>query len=125
MIYIDTDKNMIYIDTEPTAYFDVDDTLVLWIEPGQPGDIYVTDPFDGVTVLLKRHKKHIAALKALKDQKHTIVVWSAAGAVWAKAVVEALELVPFVDLVITKPHKAFDDLPAEQGICTTTYLEDT
>jgi len=39
-------------------------------------------------------------------------------------VVEALELTPFVDLIIAKPAKIVDDLPVNEIFTNRLYLED-
>jgi len=41
---------------------------------------------------------------------HAIVVWSGGGADWAEAVVKALKLEEFVDVVTAKPTYYIDDI---------------
>lgn len=92
----------------PTAYFDVDDTLVIWGKDHLPE----AKPFlnAGMIEMLLPNQKIICRLLDLHDQGYTIVVWSQGGADWAAEVVRKLELEAFVSLCIDKPHKYIDDL---------------
>lgn len=56
------------------------------------------------------HTKHIEALKKHHEDGHIVVVWSAAGALWAKNVVIALGLENHVHLTMSKPNLYYDDL---------------
>lgn len=120
---------MIVIPCKQTTFVDVDDTLVMWnATPEQlekdgvdfecPGSMHDIDN-DGNpewspswTARLLPHKKHIEQIKKHKMRGHTIIVWSQGGFDWAAAVVKALKLEDFVDLVISKPTWMYDDLPA-------------
>jgi hypothetical protein len=51
------------------------------------------------------------------------MVWSAGGVQWAKTVVNTLGLADYVDLIITKPSKFVDDLPADQVLGQRIYLK--
>lgn len=107
----------------PTAYFDVDDTLVLWspteeqLKHAVPFN--VTDAFfegEGVAPwieMLVPHYPHVEQLKkhAIRGQK--VIVWSAGGAEWAAAVIKQLDLEHYVTLAIDKPDWAYDDLDAK------------
>jgi hypothetical protein len=100
---------------EPIAYCDVDDTLVSWKHYGQykEGMIEFTAPESKHSMWLEPIKEHIEALKGHKLRGHTIVVWSAGGALWAKEVAVKLGLDDFVDAYASKPNWFYDDLPAK------------
>lgn len=86
------------------TYFDVDDTILIWDQSlDHPDGFYIDDIF------VVPHKKHIEQLKKHKARDHTIVVWSAGGANWAKKAVELLQLEPYVDFVLAKPSWFYDD----------------
>jgi hypothetical protein len=130
---------MIVIPCKQPTFFDVDDTLVMWNAtpeelaergvdfecPGShtiiDGEIKETPPWKE---RLLPHRKHIEQLKKHKMRGHTIVVWSAGGYDWAAAVVKALQLENFVDLVISKPIWCYDDLQPNEFIPKPQYMKD-
>lgn len=99
---------MIVIPDGPTAYFDVDDTLVIWGK----GHLDSARPFinAGMIEMLVPNQVIINRLIDLNEQGYTIVVWSQGGSDWAAEVVRKLGLEAFVHLCIDKPHKYIDDL---------------
>lgn len=101
------------IKGDRVAYFDVDDTLVMW---GYGPEDLGTIPLEcqGHYVYCKPHAKHIEAMKRHAARGHTIVVWSAGGVEWATTVVEKLGLSNIVDAVACKPSWWYDDLKAEE-----------
>ena len=131
---------MIVLPCSLPVYFDVDDTLVMWNptpEQLEKDGVDFTCPagqyFDGDdmtqaspewTAKLVPHKKHIEMLKLHKMRNHAVIVWSAGGWDWAEAVVKALGLESYVDLVITKPRWAYDDMPADRILPDIQWLED-
>lgn len=118
---------MIAFDNEYVVAFDIDDTMVMWDgnfnQPGE-GKIQIIDPYDGSKVYLKPHSKHVALLRKYKGRGMCVLVWSAGGVQWAKAVINALSLADYVDLIITKPSKFVDDLQATEVLGSRIYLED-
>lgn len=94
-----------------TAYFDVDDTLLMWGLNDHPEAIEVD--FQGVKKKLVVHKTHITKMEEHKFRGHRIIVWSAGGSEWAEYVVKLLKIEHLVDLVITKPDWYYDDLRSE------------
>jgi hypothetical protein len=97
----------------PTAFFDVDDTLLMW---DLPEDMMLNDDRlvsvqcrDAQDMLLPNHH-NILLLKKMSVRGHGIVVWSGGGSDWAEAVVKALELEDFVDVVTSKPTYYIDDI---------------
>lgn len=120
-------KDPFIIDSELITFFDCDDTLVMWDnkywEPGD-GKIELTEPYDAGTVYLRPHKAHISLLKKFKARNYTIIVWSGNGAQWAKEVIKRLELESYVDVIMSKPIKFVDDLPAEEILTSRIYIEE-
>lgn len=113
------------IHNEQVYCFDVDDTLVLWddkFHAPEEGRIRITDPYDGAVVYLKPHVRHIKLLKQMHGRKRFVVVWSQGGVKWAESVVEALELKPFVHLVMTKPFGYVDDIPVSSWLKNHIFL---
>lgn len=96
---------------DPTVFFDVDETLVLWGKDyGKSNDpeakifhLYGSD------YRLVPHYKHVDLLKDFKQQGYKIIVWSAAGENWAKEVVNKLNLEKYVDHCLSKPEYFVDD----------------
>lgn len=132
---------MIVIPCKQTTFFDCDDTLVMWNATSEqlekdgvdftcPGSLVDIDN-DGNEQFapewkarLLPHKKHIEQLKKHKMRGHTIIVWSAGGWDWASAVVKALGLENFVDLVISKPTWAYDDLQPSEFMPKPQWMKD-
>lgn len=106
---------MVVIKNENTAFFDVDETLII------PCDIHEADLDTFVLIFDERINKklyfnkyveHIDLLKQMKARGRYIVVWSAGGFAWAQKVIEVLGLIDVVDLVMTKPGCYVDDKDA-------------
>lgn len=112
------------IEIESTIFIDCDDTLVMWDKTSFDGReiVRVKNPHYGDESVLGIHRGHIKILKDRKARGSFIVVWSAGGYAWAKAVVEALKLEQYVDLVMTKPHAYIDDKTAEAFMGERIYL---
>ena len=120
------------IKSNEIVFFDVDDTLVVWGDTNPEEKIPITvNHFDneddgpinlGFTEYLVPHKVHIEQLKKHKANGATIVVWSQGGWRWSQAVVNALGLAEFVDLAMSKPTWAYDDLPAHEFIGKTIWM---
>lgn len=113
------------INNESTVFFDIDNTLVMWkmSKTGVSASVKVTCPYHGDIYELKKHLGHIKILKDRKARGSFIVVWSAAGFAWAEAVIKALNLELYVDLIMTKPHAYVDDKQAAEFMGERIYLE--
>ena len=104
---------MIILPEKITVFFDVDSTLVLWDATQEEMAIKGIKFGEGdYAVMCVPHEKHIEMLRQHKARNHLIVVWSAGGVSWAEAVIKKLGLEDLVDLVVTKPHFFYDDLPS-------------
>lgn len=96
---------MYILDKNKNVMVDCDDTLILW-HPGSQDStsIVIQDS------LVKPNTQVIETIKKLSRIGYNIIVWSAGGYEWASAVVSALELTSFVDIVMSKPEMYFDDI---------------
>ena len=104
----------LFFDSDDNMFFDVDETLVFWKTDFDPNDdiIEAVDPYLGGQIIkLVPHHRHVNFLKRAKGQGRQVVVWSAGGAYWAKAVVEALGIEDYVDVIMSKPVAYCDDTP--------------
>lgn len=131
---------MIVVKSDKTVWVDVDDTLILWkptheqlvlgktVKITCPAGTYVVDGEDteckSWTELFAVHSTHVEQIKRHKIRGHTVIIWSAGGWQWANAVVKALQLEQYVDLVISKPSWIYDDLPAERFMPKNQWEED-
>lgn len=79
------------IESELNAAFDIDGTLA---------HVNTVNPIE----------ENVQFLKDLKSRGYHITVWSAAGFRRAEEVVKALQLEPYVDVIMTKMLKHCDDL---------------
>jgi hypothetical protein len=88
---------------------DVDDTLIMWrIPEGYEGELVETEVF-GFKDKGIPNKPAIEHLKKMKARGYSVVVWSAGGSDWAEAVVKALKLEEYVDVVMPKIDFHLDD----------------
>lgn len=114
------------LDSTNTIFFDVDDTLIMWGKKHQKDRtdvINIPDPYiRGHVMNFTPHRTHINILKRNFFQGRQVVVWSAAGATWAKTVVEKLELEEYVTLILEKPSKYVDDKAMDVWYPQRVYL---
>lgn len=115
------------IENDNCIFVDCDDTLVMWDNKFKNEDhsncVTVKD-YSGFVVSLVPHTTHIEYLKKAKQHnKNTIIVWSAGGWQWAKAVVEALQLEDIVDSVMSKPGSYMDDLNCKEFMGARIYKD--
>lgn len=116
------------VENEQIYMFDVDDTLIMWddeIHRSAEDRIAIQDPYDGITVHVKPHERHVKLLTQMKGRGRFVIVWSQSGAKWAQAVVEALGLTNQVDLILTKPQGYVDDLPVSKWMKNHIYIKET
>lgn len=107
------------VNNENTAYFDCDDTLVLYVDDsGNPKDEFITLDFYGEKKRLKVHQAHVSFLKSLKKRGFEITVWSGNGNQWAAEVCKKLGLEDYVDYAKGKPSKVIDDMDSPNWIKT-------
>lgn len=95
---------------------DVDDTLIMWTKPqGYEGPL-VTTNYQGFKDTGIPNMAAIYHLKKMKARGYSVIVWSAGGSEWAEAVVDALELWDWVDVVSPKIDFHLDDVddPADK-----------
>lgn len=98
------------VKNEKTIFIDVDDTLVKWSNRDLTNLITINDRSGPIS--LSPNEFTIAELKRHKKEGKAIIVWSQGGYKWATKVVKALQLVEYVDMIISKPCLFYDDLPA-------------
>lgn len=95
----------------PTAFFDVDDTLLMWDMPEYAlEDEIVEVTCRGLTSKRCINSYNLDLLHKMARSGHGIVVWSAGGSDWAEAAVIALGIEDIVDVVTGKASYYIDDL---------------
>lgn len=96
----------------PTAYVDVDDTLIVWDDKlGEKHDLpKVGIECRGIYETYHINPHNIKYLKKLATRGHAIFVWSAGGSDWAEAVIQALSLEQYVWAVGSKATYYVDDI---------------
>lgn len=123
---------MICIHGQTTTYFDIDDTLIKWCATPEEKEKYGVEficysrslPSGTYVEFLVPHKKHIEQLIEHKSRGSTIVLWSAAGSEWCETVAKTLGLEQYVDLCISKPTWAYDDLQPSEFIPKPKWMKD-
>lgn len=103
------------LDFERVAYFDVDETIVLW----KPADEINTDNYmelkrNGVTAWGRPNQKIIHKMRMHKFWGDGVLVWSNSGGKFAKYICEVFEIDELVDRYQSKPFCYYDDLKCEQ-----------
>src|SRR3990167_10206542 len=81
----------------------------------------VLDPYTKETQTLYINETHVELLKRSKGRGRYIIVWSHAGYQWAEAVVKALQLERYVDVVMSKVEDYVDDLKCGKWITKNLY----
>jgi FMN phosphatase YigB (HAD superfamily) len=97
----------------PTVFFDIDDTLVMWDE-NLKGDTVCIE-VDGHLNHMVINKGNLEELKRHGSRGIDVIVWSKGGVEWAKAVVSALKIRSYVSAVMAKPFCYYDDLKNPLG----------
>jgi hypothetical protein len=114
------EKKMKKINDRPLVAFDVDSTLIYWEH--KSGRNAVLIKVDDHEEMFDVHETHVEALKKHAARGHTIIVWSAGGADWSEAVVKALQLEEYVDIVMPKPNWIYDDLSPNEFLPNNLYI---
>lgn len=115
---------MITIGFDNVAYFDVDDTLIMYgpFDPARSMEIKIAE--DRPSVWVTPNETHIDQIKRHKAWGNGVVVWSKSGHEWAMTVVKALDLESYVDVVMAKPTYFYDDKHCCQILGEHRYLKD-
>ncbi len=114
------------IKSEYNTFWDVDHTLIFPTDPKVPGIKVLV--YDAVTKKFLTMIGNEAMIRLMKEEKHrgaNITVWSRGGYEWAANVVRALDLVPYVDTVMTKPLAYMDDLEISKWLKYRVYIPPT
>lgn len=109
------------LDKHNVVCFDVDGTLVDSIlfgamPKGDEDMIDISSPFSRTSLAFIVKTPIVNKVKQHHLQGHYVIVWSQAGHEWAETVIKALGLEESVDLLMTKPKWAYDDLPIEEWL---------
>jgi predicted phosphatase len=103
---------------------DIDETLVMHHDPySYSSHIEVEDPeHSGQFIALGVNEPMVKILKDEKIRGAFVFVWSRSGSAWAEAVIKALNLEKYVDLVMTKPVTYLDDKDSSEWLKDRVYL---
>lgn len=110
---------------EQVICVDIDDTMVVWGSDILPSHMTITivDPTTKNLITLRVHEPHLKIVKARLDRGATLIVWSAGGYAWAKAVLEAFGLSSSPNIhVFSKPIAYIDDKKANDWMGDHIYL---
>ena len=111
---------------EYITFWDCDHTLIFPTTPIVPGR--KVQVYDAITKKFLTMIANESMIRLMKEEKHRgshIVVWSRGGYEWAANVVRALDLVPYVDEVKTKPLAYMDDLDIGDWLKYRVYIPPT
>lgn len=107
------------------APFDVDDSLVMHLPVELHKDyrtVKIVDEIEGKTITMVVNEPMVRLLKEEASRNRLVIVWSRGGELWAEAVVKALKLEKYVDLIMEKPVVYYDDKPIEDWLPYRVYL---
>jgi FMN phosphatase YigB (HAD superfamily) len=113
---------MIVIENDKIIPFDCDETLLLSPNADAQKNIEIICPYDGEILQREPHLNHIKLLKTKKARGYYVIVWTANGFEWGKAVINRLGLEKYVDCVMTKPHTYVDDTSVEKWMPYRIYM---
>ncbi len=97
------------LESYKVVAFDVDDTLIK--DDIDPDDVLSAKLRDK-SFLFSPHRRHVNLLRTYHRKGFTIIVWSQGGYDYANSILNALGVSSLVSLVMTKPSRYIDDLPA-------------
>jgi hypothetical protein len=99
---------MYVASSQPTAYVDIDSTLIEWNLPSD-GD----DPNKIVTINNNKfviNTYNLEYIIKLGMRNHVLILWSAGGAEWAANVAKALKIENLIFACVNKPTYYVDDI---------------
>ncbi len=102
---------MIVTKVENIRPVDVDGTLIIHTRDTITASerIDVVDPLTGKNIRVRINKAMVRLLKEEHHRGSYILVWSRGGYEWARNVIQALDLVPYVHQIMSKPLVYLDD----------------
>ena len=111
-------------ESELTCGFDIDGTLLMWIDELTPGPGKIEMDYAGKKIYLTPHIEMIDLLKQHYIRGYSIYAWSMNGAQHAKAAITKLGLKKYVYHTMCKFNKHMDDKSEPQDIIgTRVYLD--
>lgn len=114
------------IDSENIRPFDVDGTLITY-DGAAEDEIEIVDDVeeDAVPITAYVNRPMVRLVKEEAKRGSCVIVWSRGGYRWARAVVSALKLEAYVNIIMSKPTVYFDDQPAETWLVDRVYMAPT
>lgn len=117
---------MIHVFNERVIPCDIDDTLIHHSPVEGCRSVKFADPFDqNREITLWVNDPMVRIVTDEKARGAYIIVWSKGGNAWARAVIRALELTEYVDLIMTKPVTYLDDKDCNEWMKDRVYLPPT
>lgn len=110
---------------ENNDFYDCDGTLILHLSAEQLKNhpkIDILDPVTKKYITVGVNQPMVRLLRESHQRGFCVKVWSRGGWEWASNVLKALELVPYVDEVLSKPMAYFDDMPIETWLPYRVFL---
>lgn len=116
------------LENELVVGVDVDNTILMWLEPTIPGPGKIEFTFAGKKIYLTPHQYHIDLLHMYNERGYYIIIWSANG--WRHAA-QAAKVLGLEDLVSgdnghvqVKLTKYMDDNPNPASILGPRVYEE-
>jgi predicted phosphatase len=103
---------------------DVDGTLIIhtkaYIKPSER--VYIVDPVTGKEIVVRVNRPMVRLLKEESQRGSYVLVWSRGGWEWARNVIQALDLVPYVNHIMSKPLRYMDDSPVKKWMKDRVFI---
>ena len=104
--------------------YDIDETLVMHDYEAYPNSdkIQVWDTSLNGRVTLAVNTNMVKLLKHSRTKGAVVIAWSRGGVEWAEAVIKALDLERYVDIILSKPRVYFDDTDVSSWLKDRVYI---
>jgi len=117
------------VNNENPLFLDIDDTIILYpeadMDPSQLKNLGYKEftDFIGNKFLALPSEKHIKLIKYYKARGFYIIAWSGNGFKHAEHILKQLNLLDYIDQIMSKSSRYVDDVDCQHWMGKRIYLE--